>query len=192
MSENLICIGSGKALAYIRGDLRRATKSLFLVGPWIDDYVAEQLVLVAPKKLDARVLIRPEKQVQSDVWNRILTALYIFADHWDNFEVRVLERLHAKCLCIDSHVVYVGSANWYRYSLEESMEVVLRGNVDGIYGIDKELEGLWEKGEILKISGTSSIMKTTPATGITKEVLDPIALRTLKQNPKAFVLGKKK
>jgi hypothetical protein len=33
---------------------------------------------------------------------------------------------------------------------------------------------------------------SSPATGITHEVLDPLAAQVLKENPKAFILGKKK
>jgi hypothetical protein len=109
-SESFSCVGPGKALAYVRGDLRAASRSLFLIGPWLDDYVAEQLVLVAARNLSARVLVRPERQVEAEVWERIVAALSTFAGHWPHFEARTLDRLHAKCLLIDVQTLHLTAA----------------------------------------------------------------------------------
>jgi hypothetical protein len=190
--KNFTCVGTDKALAYIRCDLRTATKSLFLVGPWLDDYVAEKIVETAPQTLSARILVRPKSQMQPDVWERIMVALRLFAEHWTDCETRTLERLHAKCVCIDEQIAYVGSTNWYRYSLEQSFEVVLRGPMDAIEGLDTELEGLWEKGEKLKVPRGAAPPQSSPTKGIAREILDPIAAQKLRENPKAFVLGRKK
>jgi PLD-like domain len=191
-SKNFTCVGPGKALSYIRGDLRGACRSLFLVGPWLDDFVAEQMVLVAPRQLEAHVLVRAEQQVEPEVWERIVAALSTFAGHWTYFEARTLERLHAKCLLIDQRIAYVGSANWYRYSLEESLEIVLRGSVAAVAGLQQDCEELWDQGHPYPIPSHPTTTTSTPATGITHEVLDPLAAQVLKQNPKAFILGKKK
>jgi hypothetical protein len=191
-SESFICVGPGKALTYVRGDRRAARKSLFLIGPWLDDYVAEQMVLVAPRSLNARVIVRPERQVEPEVWERIVAALSTFADHWAQFEARTLERLHAKCLLIDESIAYVGSANWYRYSLEESLEIVLRGFVAGVAGLERDCEGLWEQAHPFQIPRHPRTTTPTLATGITHEVLDPLAARVLKDDPKAFIVVKKK
>lgn len=190
-SESFTSVGPGKALAYIRRDLRTAAKSIFLIGPWIDDYVAEQLSLVASQDLDVRVLVRAERQVEPEVWERIATAMSVCSRHWANFEARSLERLHAKCLLIDDRIAYVGSANWYRYSLEESLEIVLRGPISEAAGLQQDCESLWEDAARLETSRDSRPAATKPTTGITHEVLDPLAASVLKDNPKAFILGKK-
>jgi len=190
-SENFTSVGSGKILARLRSDLRAATKSIFLLGPWIDDYVAEQIVLVANRELAVRILVRSERQVEPKVWERIAAALSTSADHWANFEARSLDRLHAKCLVIDERIAYVGSANWYRYSLEESLEIVLRVPLAAVAGLQQDCEQLWEQAEPLEIPDANRVNTTSPPTGITHEVLDPLAASVLKDNPKAFILGKK-
>jgi phosphatidylserine/phosphatidylglycerophosphate/cardiolipin synthase-like enzyme len=158
----------------------------------LDDYVAEQLLLVAPRNLSARVLVRSQRHVETEVWQRIVAALSAFAAHWSRFEARALDRLHAKCLLLDERVAYVGSANWYRYSVEESVEIVIRGPVAAIAGLQQDCEALWEQAQLLEIPTPAAASPVVPARGITREVLDPLAAQVLKDNPKAFVLGKKK
>ena len=109
-SESFMCVGPGKVLAYLRGDLRTAKQSLLLIGPWLDDYVAEEMLLVAPRNLTARVLVRSERQVETEVWKRMVAALSAFAGHWPRFEARTLDRLHAKCILLDERIFYAGSA----------------------------------------------------------------------------------
>jgi phosphatidylserine/phosphatidylglycerophosphate/cardiolipin synthase-like enzyme len=190
-SESFTSVGPGKGLAYIRGDLRTATQSFFLIGPWLDDYVAQQMLLVASRTLRARVLVRSERQVEPEVWERIVASLSAFAGHWATFEARTLDRLHAKCLLIDERIAYVGSANWYRYSLEDSLEIVLRGPMTAVAGLQQDCETLWEQAHALAVPSLPKAVRV-PATGITHEVLDPLAAQVLKDNPKAFILRKKK
>jgi phosphatidylserine/phosphatidylglycerophosphate/cardiolipin synthase-like enzyme len=191
-SGNFTCVGPGKSLAYLRGDVRAASQSFFLIGPWLDSYVAEQIVLLAPRNLQARVLVRAEQQVEAEVWQEIVKGLSRFAAHWNQFEVRTLERLHAKCILIDDRLCYVGSANWYRYSLETSLEIVLRGPLDSAPGLRQECEALWEQARPIQIPTHPTAAASSDSTGITHEVLDPLAAKALRENPKAFVLGKKK
>jgi len=191
-SGNFTCVGPGKTLAYLRGDLRKAASSVFLIGPWLDTYLAEQIVLHSSRQLQVRVLVRAEHQVEPEVWQEIVSGLGKFAGHWNHFEVRTLERLHAKCLLIDDRLAYVGSANWYRYSLETSLEIVLRGPMEAVPGLQNECEALWEQATPYQIPAQRPAPAATAATGITHEVLDPLAARVLKENPKAFILGKKK
>jgi hypothetical protein len=192
-SGNFTSVGPGKTLAYLRGDVRAASQSFFLIGPWLDSYVAEQIVLLAPRTLQARVLVRPEQQVEAEVWQEIVKGLSRFAAHWNQFEARTLERLHAKCVLIDDRLCYVGSANWYRYSVETSLEIVLRGPLDFAPGLQQECEVLWEKATPYSIPAQpKAVGAASESKGITHEVLDPLAAQVLRENPKAFVLGKKK
>jgi hypothetical protein len=192
-SGNFISVGPGKTLAYLRSDVRTAARSFFLIGPWLDSYVAEQIVLLAPHSLTARVLVRAEQQVEADVWQEIIKGLSRFATHWTHFEVRTLERLHAKCVLIDERLCYVGSANWYRYSVETSLEIMLRGPLDSVPGLQQECEALWEQATPFSIpSQPNPNVAAKDSTGIAHEVLDPLAAQVLRKNPKAFVVGKKK
>ncbi len=192
-SGNFTSVGPGKTLAYLRSDVRATSRSFFLIGPWLDSYVAEQIVLLAPRNLQARVLVRAEHQVEAKVWQEIVKGLSRFAAHWKQFEVRTLERLHAKCVLIDDRLCYVGSANWYRYSVETSLEIVLRGPLESAPGLQQECEVLWELATPFSIpKQPTAAAAASESSGITHEVLDPLAAQVLRENPKAFVLGKKK
>ncbi|HPS90647.1 MAG TPA: phospholipase D-like domain-containing protein [Methanothrix sp.] len=184
-------IGPGKVLAYLRDDLSRASESLVIVGPWLDDYFADQVVLASPSELDARAVVREEEQMDPEAWQRTSAALSIFAAKWTDFKARTQGRLHAKFLCIDDKILYLGSANWYRYSLEKSFELVLRGPKNKIIGFDEELERLWRNAADLKVLQNSRKSNKSIAKGIDYEIIDPIAQKVLKENPKAFVLRKK-
>lgn len=190
-SNGFMLIGPGKVLAYLREDLSRASKSLVIVGPWLDDYFAEQVVLVAPTGLDARAIVRVEQQMDSEAWQRTLAALSIFSNHWRTFNARAQERLHAKFICIDDKIAYIGSANWYRYSLEKSLEVVLRGPKNEILGFDEESDSLWRNSIDLRSHLKSNLPNNSIGRGIDHEILDPISLKILKENPKAFILRRK-
>ncbi|OPY50973.1 MAG: hypothetical protein A4E49_02473 [Methanosaeta sp. PtaU1.Bin112] len=189
MSLNgFMLIGPGKVLAYLRDDLSRASESLVIVGPWLDDYFADQVVLASPSELDARAIVREEEQMDPEAWQRTSAALSIFAAKWTDFKARTQSRLHAKFLCIDDKILYLGSANWYRYSLEKSFELVLRGPKNEIVGFDEELERLWRNAADLKVQQNSRKSNKSIAKGIDYEIIDPIAQKALKENPKAFVL----
>jgi hypothetical protein len=64
-SEKFKCVGPGEVLAFLRADLRRATKSLLIIGPWLDDYFAEQVIKPASRDLGVRVLVRPETEADA-------------------------------------------------------------------------------------------------------------------------------
>lgn len=191
MSYNsFTCIGSGKTLAYLRSDLKAASDTLVIVGPWIDDYFAHEIVLVTPSEIKMRILVRPEKQMEQEAWNRTSAALSIFDSHFEDFKAKGLYNLHAKFLIIDDAITYVGSANWYRYSLEKSIEVVLRGSTEIVHGLDIEFERLWNNAETILLNKEKPIAKIR-SFGIDREILDPIAAQVLRDNPKAFFLRNK-
>jgi phosphatidylserine/phosphatidylglycerophosphate/cardiolipin synthase-like enzyme len=162
-----------------------------IVGPWLDDYFADQVVLAAPSELGARAIVRDEEQMDPEAWQRTSAALSIFAAKWNDFKAKTQGRLHAKFLCIDDKILYLGSANWYRYSLEKSFELVLRGPKNEIIGFDEELERLWRNAADLKVLQNSCKSNKSIAKGIDYEIIDPIAQKVLKENPKAFVLRRK-
>jgi hypothetical protein len=176
----------------LRGDLSTASKSIAIVGPWLDDYFAEQLASASSPNLSVRAIVRDETQMDPIAWNRTFAALSIFAGHWRDFKAKSLEKLHAKVLCIDDRIAYVGSANWYRYSLENSLEAVLKGPKDEVAGFDEVLDRLWRNGRDLTISGEICNAGKLAAKGIDYEILDPIAARILKEDPKAFILRRSK
>ena len=186
-------VGPGEILAYLRADFQRSPKSLLIVGPWLDDWFADQVSRMIPSpEVQARALVRPENEVDALAWERTLAALSVFASSWASFETRSLSRLHAKCICIDNEIVYLGSTNWYRYSVETSVEITLRIETSSLEGGIAEIESLWDQGEQERVTATRSAGQQRVSEGITEEVLDPLAAQALRDNPKAFVLGKRK
>jgi len=199
------CIGSGRVLAYLRNDLAKATRSILIIGPWLDDYFAQEIIRVAPENIEARVLVRGEKNVEPRAWIGTQQAIFTFRNHWKAFQARQLGLVHAKVICIDGQIAYLGSANWYRFSLEKAKEIVLRLPVNEMENLEGELENLWECGTNLNISIKTSQTSAQRAglTGtetaiigpeIRQEIHDPLdalALKTLKENPTAWVKGKK-
>lgn len=185
--------------------MAKATKSLLIIGPWLDDYFAQAVVRVAPADIEARVLVRGEANVEPVAWERTQQAMFTFRNHWISFQGRHLDLLHAKVICIDGKIAYLGSANWYRFSLEKSKEIVLRLHMNEMEDLEEQMEELWECGidlNILNKAPQASIQReeSTPAkpTALGHEInqeihdpLDALALRTLKENPTAWVKGKK-
>ena len=201
------CIGSGRVLAYLRTDLAKATRSLLIIGPWLDDYFAQEIIRVAPANIEARVLVRGKENVEPAAWERTQRAMFTFKNHWKVFQARHLDLLHAKVICIDGRITYLGSANWYRFSLERSKEIVLRLSVNEMENLEGELENLWECGTDLNVliktsqsqtniprDGPISVEPTKMRPEISQEIHDPLdalALKILKENPTAWVKGKK-
>ena len=69
---------------------------------------------------------------------------------------------------------------------------MVRGSVAAIAGLQQDCEELWEQAQPFEVPTVAPTLPVVPAKGITHEVLDPLAAQVLKDNPKAFVLGKKK
>ena len=199
------CIGSGRVLAYLRTDLAKATRSLLIIGPWLDDYFAQEIIRVAPANIEARVLVRGEKNVEPRAWIGTQQAIFTFRNHWKAFQARQLDLIHAKVICIDGQITYLGSANWYRFSLEKAKEIVLRLPINEMENLEEELENLWECGTDLNLSiktsetnipraGLTSAKPAIMGPEMSQEIHDPLdalALKTLRENPTAWVKGKK-
>jgi len=199
------CIGSGRVLAYLRNDLAKATRSILIIGPWLDDYFAQEIIRVAPENIEARVLVRGEKNVEPRAWIGTQQAIFTFRNHWKAFQARQLGLVHAKVICIDGQITYLGSANWYRFSLEKAKEIVLRLPINEMENLEEELENLWECGTDLNLSiktsetnipraGLTSAKPAIMGPEMSQEIHDPLdalALKTLRENPTAWVKGKK-
>jgi hypothetical protein len=88
--------------------------------------------------------------------------------------------------------MYCGSANWYRYSLEESEEVVVRGPISAVPAVLDEWTSLWSR----SMPDRGDINDQAPVTpvpeGYREEVPDPIAAAVLARVRGSFVLGQRK
>ncbi len=190
LSENFKVLGAGKVLPYLRGDISQAQKSLFVIGPWIDGFFTQELVSVFKKSLIVRFLVRLEN-VEKDVRLTTLQSLRLAASSVSSFEARSLRTLHAKSIIIDSKIAYIGSTNWYKYSLEQSHEVTLRCTSDTALELERVLKEYWEKASPINSDSVISTFKDIPKE-LSDEVLDPLARKVLDANPKAFIKRIKK
>ncbi|MBK8751661.1 MAG: hypothetical protein IPL99_08410 [Candidatus Competibacteraceae bacterium] len=179
-------LGKGSVLGHLRADLRRASVEVWVVGPWIDAFFAQILVGSLYATPELRVVTRPLHGASVDFRAHASAARFYFEER-PNTVVKLLDALHAKVVVIDETIVYCGSANWYRYSLEESCELVLRGTATGVDGLLDALQILWEQATHESLPEASAEMSTTSA-GYTKEIIDPIAAAKLKDVPGSFVI----
>lgn len=190
-------LGPGSVLGALRADMKKALREVVIVGPFIDDYFAETAVASCPKSVQLRVLTRSPNAVDRSFMEHIETAIARFKER-PLTEVRTLDRLHAKLVVIDEKIVFCGSANWYRYSLEEGLEVVLRGPIEEAPTLLDEVASLWDLAETNLRETTESSTSTgrvakvsRVSEGFRAETLDPIAAAKLASVPGAFVVGRR-
>ncbi|VVB91543.1 Cardiolipin synthase A [uncultured archaeon] len=190
-SGNFKAIGAGKVLAYLRGDIQKARKSLFVIGPWIDGYFVKEIIALLRKDISIRFLIRFGDTEDEKARIATLASLNAVRSHVASFEIRSLPTLHAKVIIVDNDIAYVGSTNWYRYSLEQSLEVTLRGSVSSMADLQDILDRYWEEAEQINLNEVE-IISQDKLPEINHEILDPLARKVLEENPKAFVKRIKK
>jgi phosphatidylserine/phosphatidylglycerophosphate/cardiolipin synthase-like enzyme len=99
----------------------------------------------------------------------------------------VLENLHAKIVIIDDRIVYCGSANWYRFSLEQRRKLVLRGPEVSAIGLMDEVQVIWDEAIQDRFPQAPQKSQLT-AEGYMKELTDPTAEAKLREVPGSFVL----
>lgn len=171
-------IGANRVLEYLRQDLRAARTSLFVVGPWIDGYFIRELIAVLPSNVCVQFLVRPEKQHTE--------AIAALRPHTLSLEAKSLPTLHAKVIVIDNAVVYLGSTNWYKYSLEQALEITLRGPLSEMIGLNRVLEAYWNQAKPINLARVKGISKENLPI-IEGEILDPYVQEALRKNPKAWI-----
>jgi hypothetical protein len=192
-SIHFTSIGTGKFLATLRGDLKKATDELFIICPWLDEFFALELAKIGVSSMNIRILMRPKTSVDSAMWPHMESAVSIFRDQFTSSTVRTLDRLHAKCIILDRRVCYIGSVNFYWYSLNESREICLRGPLDEMGALGPEAEALWKEGILYEGSPPKKPMITLKSADakMTSEVIDPEVAEILRQNPKAWIAGRR-
>lgn len=178
-------LGPGSVPGFLRTDLRAAEREVWIVGPWIDDYFADLVLGACKPEVALLVLTRTPGAGEE----RIRAGCRMLVGR-TGCELRILETVHAKVIVIDERLVYCGSTNWYRYSLEEAPELTLRGEVAGVPAILDEVASLWERGSKPDQASLSGGPPTEGiAEGVREEILDPITAAKLAEVPGSFVLG---
>lgn len=182
-------LGRGNILGHLRADLKRASSAVYIVGPWIDAYFAEMVRDALPAGTGLRVVARPPEGASASFAEHAIAARTCLEGR-PNTVVRLLANLHAKVVTIDEDIVYCGSANWYRYSLEESREIVLRGPLAAASGLWDELQVIWDQATAEPPLKRPRAQSLSVSKGYTKEVIDPVAAAKLKEVPGSFVLSR--
>lgn len=189
-SSSLRALGPGSVLGALRADLRRTTRDLLIVGPWVDDFFAEAVVASTPDAVRVRLLTRPREEM-GDTFRPHANAAAERLRARRGGQVRTLGNLHAKVIVLDEEVVYCGSANWYRYSLEHAAEIVVAGPVACVPGILDEVASLWDQAADDVMTTARRPSPPNPS-GYAQEALDPIAAAAMASVRGAFVLGKRR
>ncbi len=185
-SSNFKVIGKGKVLRYLRGHISNAKKSILIVGPWIDGYFVQEIIDSLPnKKIKVKFIVRIDGMEEID--DKTLSALNLAQKNIENYEARTLPSLHSKVILIDNETFYLGSTNWYWYSLNESLELTIIGQTSTITGLTHELQEYWNKGTPISNKEISKHDDVKPM----KDDIDELARKVLESNPKAFIISKK-
>jgi len=180
-------LGTGEILGFLRADLKKAKTSVWVVGPWIDFFFAEFVIDTLDRAAELRVLTRPPSGASASFSEHAVAARTCFESRPNTF-VKLLTGLHAKVVIIDEATAYCGSANWYRYSLEESREIVLRGPVSSASGLLDEVQVIWDQATS-ELLNKEKIKTSAISHGYTMEVIDPVAAAKLKEVPGSFVIN---
>ncbi|MFA0834586.1 MAG: phospholipase D-like domain-containing protein [Methanobacterium formicicum] len=137
-------LGMGQALPHILQSISKTKQSILIVGPWLDSYFTGKIInsLTAPE-IKLRFIVRIDGDDPIDV--KTLSALNLAREKIKNFQARTLPNLHSKVILIDQEIFYMGSTNWYWYSLHESLEVTLTGETSIIPDIITQMNSYWDK-----------------------------------------------
>lgn len=186
LSNKLKIFGQGKILPYLRGDLAQAKESVVIIGPWIDIFFVKEVINSVKKDIKLNFIVR---LWEMDVDKKTLYALKYAKDNITDFEARSLPKLHTKAIFIDNRIIYMGSTNWYEYSLKEAVEITIRGTMNEFDGFDNLIDNYWSNSKHINLEDEK--FEKYDQKPIKKELMDPIAKKILEDDPKAFVIGKK-
>ncbi|MBF4475903.1 phospholipase D-like domain-containing protein [Methanobacterium formicicum] len=141
---DLKLLGQDQLLPWLQHDISQVTQSIMIVGPWLDAYfVAKVLDSMQTTKIGVRFLVRIDGDELIDT--KTLSALNLARENLENFQARTLPYLHSKVILLDQAIFYLGSANWYWYSLHKSLETTITGKIDILPGLTTEMDRYWEK-----------------------------------------------
>jgi hypothetical protein len=185
-SNSWRAVGTANVLGFLRSDLKHTTTCAWIIGPWIDAFFAQIVVDLLPAHVELRIVTRPVSSLDPGFREHAMAASICFGRR-PSTTVKLLSNLHAKLMVIDQRIVYCGSANWYRYSLLEGREIVLRGPVEPISGLLDEIQVLWDEA-ITEVPAEQSKQAETIDNGYMAEVIDPVAQAKLNEVPGSFVI----
>lgn len=144
LTGNLKLLTKGQILPHLQMSISQTTGSIIIVGPWLDAYFTGKVIDSLPNPdIEVSFLVRIDDDGVIDA--KTLSALNLARKNINNFQARTLHQLHSKVIIIDNETFYMGSANWYWYSLQESLETTVTGKTSLIPKLIPEINRYWEK-----------------------------------------------
>lgn len=143
-TENLKLLKKGEILPHFQSSISHASSSIRIVGPWLDAYFTGKIIdSLSTPKINVQFIVRIDDEDVID--SKTLSALNLARKNITNYQARTLKNLHSKVILIDNKTFYLGSCNWYWYSLHESLETTITGKTSQLPELIMEMEAYWEK-----------------------------------------------
>jgi hypothetical protein len=134
----------GNLLTHLKEAIINTGESIFIVGPWLDAYFIRLIInSISNKDVEVKFIVRIDDGV---IDTKTMSALNLARQNLNNFKAKSLENLHSKVILIDNEIFFLGSANWYWYSLNLGVEVTINGTTDQLPELIPELEKYWDEG----------------------------------------------
>lgn len=144
MTSSIKLLNTSQLLSDLKESISKAKQNIMIVGPWLDAFfIKEILKSLNDNDLEFKFVVRLDKQ---EIDKKTLSALNLARLNLKNFQAKSLNKLHTKVILIDEKVFYLGSANWYWYSLHESIELTIKGSISELPGLMDELNIYWNEG----------------------------------------------
>ncbi|MCE5214589.1 MAG: phospholipase D-like domain-containing protein [Methanobacterium sp.] len=139
---SLKLLDKGQILANIKKRILKTDKNIYIIGPWLDAYFTREIIHSLPHpEIEVNFLVRKDEGV---IDGKTLSALNLARMNITHFQARSLEKLHSKVIVIDNETFYLGSANWYWYSLNKTFETTITGNIPLLSKLIPQIEEYWD------------------------------------------------
>lgn len=163
-------LGKGQLLPHLQTSISHASQSIWIVGPWLDAYFVGNVIdSIRFPEIEVRFIVRIDDEGIID--SKTLSALNLARKNIPNYHARSLLNLHSKVILIDEDVFYLGSTNWYWYSLHKSQEMTVTGKTIIIPELILELMDYWDKATPLTTGDVKGYHDLEPLTAdISQEI----------------------
>lgn len=153
-------IGKGELLPNLRNSFKEAKESIYIIGPWIDSFfVREMIDSLNNENIKINFIVRLE---DGEIDEKTKLALNLAEQQINKFEAKSLESLHSKIILIDKKIFYLGSANWFQHSLNNPLEITIKGKLSVLPELETEVNYYWEISNNIKIEEIIEFRNFTP------------------------------
>ncbi len=169
--NNLKLLTKGQLIPHLKEAISNTKESIFIVGPWMDAYFARIIIDSLPnKEVEVKFIVRADDGV---IDTKTLSALNLARQNLNKFQANSLENLHSKVILIDGEIFFLGSANWYWYSLNQGVEVIVKGDISLLPELLQELDQYWMESSHISME---DIEKNRDFTPIDTDILSLLTL----------------